>query len=356
MHSIAGEPASIRLEDLGWSAWFEERFSAFREQTLEPGRVVAVYGAAFAAETASGGFTAELTGTLRRDVGGATRPAVGDWVALELATPALIHAVLPRRTMISRKAAGETTEEQVVAANIDVIFIVSALSGDLNLRRLERYLTIAYESGAEPIVLLTKADLGKGLDEIRQDVEAIAPGAAFIITSSVTGEGLGAIGQRLRRGTTAVMIGSSGVGKTTLINRLSGEDLRTSEVRADGKGRHTTTRRELIMLPQGGGMIIDTPGLREIQLWNANEGLGRAFAEIEELAADCRFSDCEHDTEPGCAVKGAIAGGGLAEERLASYRKLERELRSLRVRNDARLQAEERKRWKAIHKAIRPRP
>ncbi len=356
MHSIAQDSASIRLEDLGWSAWFEERFSAFREVTLEPGRVAAVYGAAFAVETASGAVTAELTGRLRRDAGGATRPAVGDWVALELgATPALIHAVLPRRTMISRKAPQEVSEEQVVAANVDVVFIVSALGGELNLRRLERYLTIAYESGAEPIVLLAKADLGERLDEVRHVVEGIAPGASVIVTSSVTGEGIDAIAQRVRPGMTAILVGSSGVGKTTLINRLSGEDLRTSEVRADGKGRHTTTRRWLIMLPQG-GMIIDTPGLRELQLWHANEGLGRTFADIEKLAANCRFSDCEHDTEPSCAVTGAIAEARLTVDRLASYRKLERELRSLRIRSDARLQAEERKRWKAIHKAIRPRP
>jgi ribosome biogenesis GTPase len=356
MHSIADDSTSIQLEVLGWSDWFDERFSPFREQAVEPGRVAAVFGAACAVETASGPVTAELTGTIRRHLVGASRPAVGDWVAVERdAVSARIRGLLPRRTMISRKAAGETTDEQVVAANVDLIFIVSALAGDLNLRRLERYLTIAYESGAEPVVVLTKADLGERLDEVRGEVEAIAPEVSVIISSSVTGEGLDLIGRRLRPGVTAILIGSSGVGKTTLINHLSGADLRTSEVRADGKGRHTTTRRELIRLPWG-GMIIDTPGLREIQLWHADEGLGRAFSDVEELAQECRFNDCRHDNEPACGVKRAIEEGRLAEERLASYRKLERELRSLRIRSDVRLQAEERKRWKAVHKAVRPRP
>ena len=356
MHSIAGDSTSNQLQAIGWSAWFDERFSPFRERALEPGRVTAVFGAAFAVETGWGGTTAELTGGLRRDLVGATRPAAGDWVALDLsATPALIQAVLPRRTMISRKAAGETTEEQVVAANVDLVFIVSALTGDLNLRRLERYLTLAYESGAEPIIVLTKADLGERLDEVRREVETMATGAGVVMTSSVTGEGLDLIAGRLRPGVTAVLIGSSGVGKTTLINHLSGAALPTSQVRADGRGRHTTTRRELIMLPKG-GMIIDTPGLREIQLWHADAGLGQTFADVEELAQGCRFNDCKHANEPDCAVKLAIAQGRLLEARLSSYRKLERELRALRVRSDVRLQAEERKRWKAIHRAVRPRP
>jgi ribosome biogenesis GTPase len=192
------------------------------------------------------------------------------------------------------------------------------------------------------------------LDEVRDEVEAIAAGASVVITSSVTREGLELIARRLRPGVTAILIGSSGVGKTTLINNLSGTALRTSQVRADGKGRHTTTRRQLIMLPQG-GMIIDTPGLREIQLWQADAGLGRTFADVEGPAKECRFNDCAHENEPDCAVKRAIADGRLMEDRLASYRKLARELRSLRIRSDVRLQAEERKRWKAIHKAARPR-
>ncbi|MDQ6710400.1 MAG: ribosome small subunit-dependent GTPase A [Candidatus Dormibacteraeota bacterium] len=349
---------SAALDQLGWSSWFEIRFTPYREQGLEPGRVSANYGVAVTVATASGDVTGRATGRLRHeDTAPAARPVVGDWVAIrrEPAAKASIHAVLERKTSFSRKVAGETTEQQVMAANIDRVFVVSALSGDLNLAKLERYLTIGWESGALPVVLLTKADLNPDLVAVRDRVEAIAPGATVLITSSLTGEGLDLVRAELGPGITAVLVGPSGVGKSTLINRLTGrQDLATAEVRQDGKGRHTTTHRQLIPIDSG-GMIIDTPGLRELQLWHGDEGIDQAFDDIATLATDCRFTDCQHESEPGCAVQAAIEAGTLPAERLASYRKLGREIRAMRRREDKRLQIEDKNKWKSITKAMRAR-
>jgi ribosome biogenesis GTPase len=262
--------------------------------------------------------------------------------------------VVQRRTSLSRKSAGEVTEEQVLAANLDLIFIVGALGAEPNLRRLERYVTVAWESGAEPVVLLTKADLSQTPEADREQVEGIAPGVPVLVSSSLTGEGIDLIRGYLRPGLTAVLIGPSGAGKSSIINRLTGGAIPTQAVRDDGRGRHTTTHRELLMVP-GGGMIIDTPGLREVQLWHAESGLAQTFTDIEELAAGCRFNDCRHQSEPGCMVRRALEDRRLSSDRLASYRKLERELRSLEVRDDHRLQMEERKRWAAIHREARAR-
>jgi len=349
---------SDALDRLGWTAWFQDRFLPYREQGLEPGRVSADHGVAYALTTAAGDLTGRVTGKLRHESANlASKPVVGDWVAFqrEPAERGSIHAVLERKSAFSRKVAGATTEQQVMAANIDRVFVVSALSGDLNLKKLERYLTIGWESGALPVVLLTKADLSEDLEAVRDRVAAIAPGATVLITSSVTGEGLDLVRTELGYGITGVLVGPSGVGKSTLINRLTGRaELATDEVRRDGKGRHTTTHRQLIAL-ESGGMIIDTPGLRELQLWHGEEGLDQTFDDIAQLAMACRFNDCEHENEPGCAVQGAIAAGTLPADRLASYRKLGREIRAMRRREDHRLQLEDKNRWKAITKSMRTR-
>jgi ribosome biogenesis GTPase len=351
MHSAA-------LDLLGWSEWFEERFSPHRAEGLEPGRISADFGVAFTVSLAGGDRVGRATGKLRHDGAGPNdRPVVGDWVVFEPGSEdsGSIHAILERKTAFSRKVAGETTQEQVMAANIDRVFVVSALSEDLNLAKLERYLTIGWESGALPVVLLTKADLSPDLEAVRERVEAIAPGATILVTSSVTGEGIDLVRNELGPGITAVLVGPSGVGKSTLINHLTGrDDLATGELRRDGKGRHTTTHRQLIPIDSG-GMIIDTPGIRELQLWHGEEGLDQTFDDIAVLALGCRFTDCDHESEPGCAVQAAIAAGTLPTERLASYRKLGREIRAMRRKEDKRLQIEDKNRWKAITKANRTR-
>jgi ribosome biogenesis GTPase len=301
-----------------------------------PSRVIADFGAE---------YLVDVDGIPRRATARRCDPAVGDWVVLE---DGRIVEVQPRRTVISRRAAGEVDREQVLAANVDVVFIIAAAT-DVNPRRLERYLTIAWQSGAAPVVVLTKADLVEAV----QTSFAAAP---VIVTSSLTGLGLAAIEEELRPSKTGVFLGPSGVGKSTLINRLAGEDvMATREVHAgSGEGRHMTSHRQLIQLP-GGGMIIDTPGLREAQLWQGEDALGGVFEDIEALALQCRFNDCTHRTEPGCAVKAALADGSLDGGRLESYRKLQRELRSIAARGDARLQADERRKWKQIAVSNRAR-
>jgi ribosome biogenesis GTPase len=294
-------------------------------------------------------------------------PAVGDWVSLEPAgpaagpdDPAVITAVLPRRSAFRRSAAdsnrrsvGNLVDEQVLAANVDVAFLVAGLDGDFNLRRLERYLAVAWSSGVTPVIVLNKADIAQDLEGRLVAVEAIAPGVPVVVLSALTGAHLADIGPHLRAGSTAVVLGSSGAGKSTLVNALLGEQLQaTAAVReSDSRGRHTTTHRELFTLP-GGALLIDTPGIRSLEVVGADEGLEDAFDEIVTLAAGCRFRDCRHRDEPGCAVRGAVAEGTLSADRLASHEKLERELAHARRREDPRAAAEERRRWKAISKSV----
>jgi ribosome biogenesis GTPase len=298
-----------------------------------------------------------VTGRLRHEAASRRElPAVGDWVAVApraVEGRATIHAVLPRRSSFERKAAGRETEAQVVAANVDVVFLVAALDDVPNLRRLERYLTLAWESGALPVVVLTKADRADDVPARVAEVSAVALGADVLVVSSPRGEGLEAVHGRLRGARTGALLGASGAGKSTLVNALVGaERLRTQAVREDGKGRHTTTHRELVLLPDD-GVLIDTPGMRELQLWGADDGLEASFADVAELAAGCRFRDCTHATEPDCAVLAAVDAGLLPAERLESFRKLQRELRSLAVRQDALLTIEERKKVKAIERSLR---
>lgn len=331
----------LALEDLGWTPFFAEAL-ALHDDTLIPARVGRRHHGPCVLLTAEGEIGGIPAGRLPED----GLPAVGDWVAarrLPGERKAVIEAVLPRRTAFARKEAWRRTAEQVVAANVDTVFLVTSFGPDLNPRRLERYLTMAWESGAQPVVVVTKLDLAVDPEGELAPIEGIAYGVPVHAVSGVSGDGLENLGPYLGRGQTVALLGSSGVGKSTLVNALAGREvLVTREVRADGRGRHTTTHRELVPLP-GGALLLDTPGMRELQLWEAPEGLATTFADIEELAAVCRFADCAHETEPGCAIRAALGSGELDAERWGSYRKLQRELHALAVRQDARLGAEERK-------------
>lgn len=351
----------MNLEKLGWTSSFEEAFRPFGEDGLTPGRISAGFTHLYRVLTGEGELLAEVAGRFRHQAGGPEDfPAVGDWVALEARLDegrATIHAVLPRKSAFVRKAAGDTAHPQVLAANLDTVFLVAGLDGDFNPRRIERALVLAWESGAVPVVLLNKADLCADADTEarRAAVEAVAPGVPLHVVSGRRGDGMEALAPYLAPGRTVALLGSSGVGKSTIVNRLLGEERqRTAEVRErDQRGRHTTTHRELIVLP-GGAVLVDTPGLREIQLWaSEEEGLDRAFDDVARLATGCRFRDCRHRGEPGCAVLAAVEAGQLPEERLASHRKLEAELRHLAVKADLALQAEQKAKWRSVHKAQR---
>jgi ribosome biogenesis GTPase len=349
------------LAALGWDAVYARAFEALAREGFRPARVAAEhrdrYVVAFgpAAETA-----AVIAGRLRYEAQSRLDlPAVGDWVGVAGeqggASVTSIHAVMPRRSMFVRKVAGEETSAQVVAANVDVAFVVAALSEGLNERRLERYLALAWESGAVPVVILTKLDLADDPSANVAAARCAAPGVEVVPLSSVTGAGLDMVEGLVRPGQTAVLLGPSGAGKSTLVNRLLGHDrLRTADVRDDGKGRHTTTHRQLVRLP-GGALLIDTPGMRELQLWDADAGLDAAFADIRALAEQCRFGDCRHDTEPDCAVRGAVEDGRLAADRLESWRKLERELAQLARRQDALATIADRAKAKSAERLVRVR-
>jgi ribosome biogenesis GTPase len=337
------------LEQLGWGDDFEAAFAPYIDAGLHPARVATQSHGLYRLLSALGEHRAELAGRLRHDSDTGGHPAVGDWVAADLRADGTgtVHHVLPRRTAFSRKEASgvsDRSQEQVVAANVDTVFLVNALGRDLNVRRLERYLTMAWESGARPVVVLTKADLYPDHADDLAEVELIAFGVDVHVTSSVTGEGMQALACYAGQGRTVALLGSSGVGKSTLVNALAGDELlATAAVReSDERGRHTTTHRELVRLP-GGGLLLDTPGMRELQLWDSADGLEQAFAEVAELINRCRFSDCKHRTEPGCAVRAALAEGTLPLERWEAYDKLQRELRAMEIRHDARLKSESRK-------------
>jgi ribosome biogenesis GTPase len=345
------------LASYGWSDELQAQFDPYAARALVPARVTVQQRSLYTLASERGELSAELSGRFAFEADHGEYPVAGDWVAVA-ARPeersATIHAVLPRRTAFVRKAAGDTIAEQVVAANVDSVFLVTSLNADFNLRRLERYLATAWESGAQPVIVLTKADLCDEVDELVFEVESIAFGVPVHAVSAVTGRGLDDVRLYLGPGRTAVLLGTSGVGKSTLVNALAGEELlATQEIREDdARGRHTTTHRELVLLP-GGGLILDTPGMRELGLWDASEGVSGAFEDVEELFADCRFSDCAHEAEPGCAVRGALADGTLDEARWDSYVKLQRELAHLERKGDPRAMSAERKKWIARNKAYR---
>ena len=344
---------SHQLALLGWDPYFDEKFKRFASAGGVPARVVADYGAELLVHDGIAASRASVGGHLRNE--GSAMPAVGDWVSvLKRETVSAIQGVVDRRTVFSRKVAGVETREQVLAANVDVAFVVAAVT-DVNLRRIERFLTVAWQSGAVPVVLLTKADIAAAPDELRAELEAIAAGTPVIVTSAVTGDGVEEIVRALLPARTGVLLGPSGAGKSTLINRIVGTELmRTRQVHRSGEGRHATSHRQLVQLPQG-GMIIDTPGLREAQLWEGEEALVNIFEDIDQLALRCRFGDCAHVTEPGCAIKAALADGTLDAARFQSYLKLQRELQAVAAKTDARVRIEERRKWKQIAIASKDR-
>jgi ribosome biogenesis GTPase len=346
----------VTLEDLSWDGRRDDQFAPFRAAGLEPGRVALEHTHIYRVVTPTEDVLARVAGRLRHEA--ATRrdfPAVGDWVALKTGSSGTtIHAVLPRTSQFIRKAAGRRAEEQVVAANVDTVFLVTGLDGDFNVRRIERYLILVWESGAQPIVVLNKADLADDLDRRIAETARVAAGTPVHVTSTRTGAGMDLLAERLAPGKTFALLGSSGVGKSSIVNWLAGDDLlKISEVReSDSRGRHTTSHRQLVVLP-GGALVIDTPGMREIQLWDADEGISEVFQDIEALAPGCRFRDCQHRAEPGCAVRAAIDAGELEAGRLENYLKLQDERRSLEARVDERAQQEAKRLGKIQSKAIK---
>ena len=346
------------LTALGWTPQLAAAFDEHRGPDVVPGRVGLEHTHIYRVLTADGDVLARVSGRLRHRAAARTDfPAVGDWVAVEAAPhggDARIRAVLPRLSRFSRRAAGDRTEEQVVAANIDTVFLVGGLDGDFNLRRLERYLVVASESGAAPVIVLNKADLAEDAAARADEVRSLAPAVPVYAVSCHTPESLAPLHDHLGFGRTGALLGSSGVGKSTIVNRLIGQELlRTRDVREDdSRGRHTSTARQLVELPDRRGLLIDTPGMRELQLWEQG-GLSDTFTDIEALASGCRFRDCRHLGEPGCAVVAAVDAGALPDVRLASFRKLAAEQEHTERQQDERQIQEASRKGRIGAKALR---
>lgn len=326
------------LQALGWNNDFAENFASYKKLGYEVARVTSQHKNIYRLIGKQGELVAQVSGKLHYQADQvADFPAVGDWVVISCANEntAVIHAILPRQTKFSRKIAGKTTQEQIVAANINTVFIVNALNKDFNLRRIERYLTLVWESGANPVIVLSKSDLCQELQQRIYEVESIAFGVPVHAISALNKQGLEKLAQYFSNGNTVALLGSSGVGKSTLVNEILGTELlKVNEVReGDDRGRHTTTHRELFVLPQG-GIIIDTPGMRELQLWGSAEGAASTFEDIEDYARQCYFSDCQHESEPKCAVRKALAEGLIDPARYESYLKQQKELAYLSDRQD----------------------
>ena len=337
------------LTDYGWSEALQREFDSLARRDLIAARVVVHRRGLYRIVTDAGELTATLSGRFMHDAPTEDFPAVGDWIAVAARLEegsATIHRVLTRRSSFIRRASGPGGGAQVLAANVDVVLIVSSLNEDLSLRRLERYLATAWASGAQPVIVLTKADLASRPEEDVSAVEAIAYGVPVVAVSALTGSGLDRLSPHLAQGRTAVLLGSSGVGKSTLVNAFVGHDrMETQAIREDdARGRHTTTHRELILLPNG-ALILDTPGMRELALWDVSEGLSNTFEDIASLSRECRFRDCRHTNEPGCAVRSALESGVLSEGRWQSYVKLNRELAWLDRKEDPAARAAQRKIW-----------
>ncbi|MFE0883579.1 ribosome small subunit-dependent GTPase A [Streptomyces rochei] len=356
MTSTSRSTAHSALSPYGWDEDWADAFAPYAAEGLLPGRVVRVDRGQCDVVTPDGVLRADTAFVTPHDP--LRVVCTGDWVAVEPdGNPRYVRTYLPRRTAFVRSTSSKRSEGQILAANVDHAIVAVSLTVELDLARVERFLALAWESGAQPLVVLTKADLVPDpvtLAHLVQDVETSAPGVTVLAVSAALGEGLDVLAAVVGGGT-AVLLGQSGAGKSTLANALLGEDVMDVQATrdVDGKGRHTTTTRNLLVMP-GGGVLIDTPGLRGVGLWDAGGGVGQVFAEIEELARDCRFHDCAHESEPGCAVLAAIDDGELPERRLESYRKLMRENQRIVAKTDARLRAEIRKEWKrrgAIGKA-----
>jgi ribosome biogenesis GTPase len=362
------------LHDLGWCEFFSAQLTELElNSEIAAARVAEENREMFRLLSPQGEFMAEVSGKFRHEVTGRSDfPAVGDWVLASTRkeeSRATIHRVLNRKSKFSRKIAGKKTEEQIVAANVDVVFIVSSLNSEFNLRRLERYVALAWESGAQPVIVLNKSDLAENAEELRREAEAAAIGVRVILTSALRGDGIEEIremlsaperscfgeitSQKMPVAKTAALLGSSGVGKSSIINAILGTQLLdTGAVRqSDDRGRHTTTTRHLIVAPNG-VVLIDTPGMRELQLWDASEGIDQAFGEIAELAGSCKFRDCKHVNEPGCAVRAAVESGELAAERLESFQKLEREEKFVAAKQDVAIRAEQTKALRRVMKKV----
>ena len=338
------------LQDLGWCEFFEKQWQSNRLDGSIRARVSEENRGLYKVVSERGERWAELRGKLRHQaVSREMLPAVGDWVlAEEHGERSTIHFVFERRSKFSRKTAGKKTEEQIVAANVDTVFLVSSLNRELNARRIERYLTLAWESGARPIVVLNKSDLCDNIAELREKAEEAAMGVRTIVASTVSGDGIAELREIVRTGGTTALLGSSGVGKSSLINAILGREIQvTNETReGDDKGRHTTTSRQLIVV-SGGGVLLDTPGMRELQLWAASEGIAQAFADVQGLAQGCKFRNCSHKDEPGCAVREA-----MDKERLANYHKLQREEEFLESKQDDALRAQRTKDLRKMMKGV----
>jgi ribosome biogenesis GTPase len=348
------------LQRLGWNERLDAAWREHRAAGLVAGRVALEHTHIYRVLTADGESLARVSGRLRHQAGSRSDfPAVGDWVAIQPSSQGgdvRIVAVLPRHSRFSRRAAGDPTDEQVVAANIDTVFLVGGLDGDFNPRRIERYLLVAGESGARPVIVLNKADMAADPEGMADTIRAIA-GETPVHAKSCRVEGAAdVLLQYLGPGLTGALLGSSGVGKSTIVNRLIGHELlRTRDVReSDSRGRHTSTARQLVLLDPS-GILIDTPGMRELQLWDTGEGMSGAFGDIDELAAACRFRDCRHQQEPGCAIRDAVARGDMSAGRLESYHKLQAEGAHHARQMDQRAQLEEKRRWKSATRALNKR-
>ncbi|MBO1005320.1 ribosome small subunit-dependent GTPase A [Pseudogracilibacillus auburnensis] len=343
----------MKLQKLGWNQFFDSEFRLYEDEGYSVGRIALEHKRMYRVITEEGEILAEVSGRLRFHAEGrGDYPAVGDWVVMQVRADegrGTIHHILPRMSKFSRKVAGAEIEEQIVAANIDTIFLVMALNADFNSRRLERYLLTAWESGANPVIVLSKADLCDDIDEKVKEAESIALGVPIHVISAEQNTGLEKLSIYMGEGQTVALLGSSGVGKSTLVNAFLGtEKLKTSGIRqGDDKGRHTTTHRELIVLEQG-GILIDTPGMRELQLWEADTGLSAGFSDVDQLGDQCKFRDCQHNGEPGCAIERALNEGTLDFARYESYLKLQKELAYLDRKENKQKSMAEKERWKKI--------